>query len=374
MAWRHRTAWVKSSRSPCSTACCPTNVSCPAKGFYTYDAFIAAANSFPAFGTSGTVELMKREVAAFFGQTSQETTGRPIAADGQYQWGYCYKEANETFKESGSRPYYGRGPLQLEWDFNYKAAGKALGVDLVSNPDLVSTDPVISFKTAIWFWMTPQSPQPSCHDVITGNWKPRTAAEQVPGYGVISQIINGGIECGKVPSNVDNINRIGYYKRYCDMLGVGTGDNLDCYTLQNFPDLEAPPVPPQAPPASQLKTIILSSVLGSAAVIVIIAAAAYLYFTSKYRRWRKEQDKLAKAMHNLPGMPTRIDYAEIRKATKGFHATMKLGKGGFGAVYRCTLPAAAASSRTGQAMEVAVKKFMRELEDRRYNDFLVEVS
>ena len=50
---------------------------------------------------------------------------------------------------------------------------------------------------------------------------------------------------------------------------------------------------------------------------------------------------------------------------------MKLGKGGFGAVYRCTIPAAA--SRTGRAMEVAVKKFMREVEDRRYNDFLAEV-
>lgn len=52
------------------------NSLCPAKGFYTYDAFIAAANSFPAFGTSGTAELMKRELAAFFGQTSHETTGQ----------------------------------------------------------------------------------------------------------------------------------------------------------------------------------------------------------------------------------------------------------------------------------------------------------
>ncbi|KAF8762298.1 hypothetical protein HU200_009617 [Digitaria exilis] len=103
------------------------NASCPAKGFYTYEAFITAASAFPEFGTSGSPELMKRELAAFFGQTSQETTG------------------------------------QL---WNYKAAGNALGVDLVSNPDLVSTDPVISFKTAIWFWMTANPPMASCHDVI----------------------------------------------------------------------------------------------------------------------------------------------------------------------------------------------------------------
>jgi hypothetical protein len=52
------------------------NSQCPARGFYTYDAFIAAANSFPAFGTSGgSAELIRRELAAFFGQTSHETTG-----------------------------------------------------------------------------------------------------------------------------------------------------------------------------------------------------------------------------------------------------------------------------------------------------------
>jgi len=48
---------------------------CPAKGFYTYDAFIGAANSFPGFGTTGDDTARKKEIAAFFGQTSHETTG-----------------------------------------------------------------------------------------------------------------------------------------------------------------------------------------------------------------------------------------------------------------------------------------------------------
>ncbi|CAL4992358.1 unnamed protein product [Urochloa decumbens] len=113
-----------------------------------------------------------------------------------------------------------------------------------------------------------------------------------------------------------------------------------------------------------------SSVLGSAAAAAITATVVYL--NSKYRRWKAEQEKLVKTMRSLPGVPTQVDYAEIRKATKHFHGTMKLGKGGFGAVYRCTLPAAA--SRTGLAMEVAVKKFLREVEHRRYDDFLAEVS
>ncbi|WVZ51151.1 hypothetical protein U9M48_002319 [Paspalum notatum var. saurae] len=121
-----------------------------------------------------------------------------------------------------------------------------------------------------------------------------------------------------------------------------------------------------------LKKIILCSVLGSAAATAITTALVLLYVNSKYRRWKKEQDELTKIMQGIPGVPTHVDFAEIKKATKNFHDTMKLGKGGFGAVYRCILPARA--SRTGQAMDVAVKKFMREVEDRRYSDFLAEVS
>lgn len=48
---------------------------CKAKGFYTYDAFIKAAKAFPNFGTTGNDATRKKEIAAFFGQTSHETTG-----------------------------------------------------------------------------------------------------------------------------------------------------------------------------------------------------------------------------------------------------------------------------------------------------------
>jgi hypothetical protein len=33
-------------------------------------------------------------------------------------------------------PFYGRGYIQLTWEFNYRAYGDAIGVDLVDNPDL----------------------------------------------------------------------------------------------------------------------------------------------------------------------------------------------------------------------------------------------
>ena len=109
-------------------------------------------------------------------------------------------------------------------------------MNLLNNPDLVATDSIISFKTAIWFWMTPQSPKPSCHDVITGNWNPSSAdvaAGRFPGYGTTTNIINGGLECGQ-GWNERVEGRIGFYKRYCDFFGVGYGDNLDCYNQRPF--------------------------------------------------------------------------------------------------------------------------------------------
>ncbi|XP_055803359.1 acidic 27 kDa endochitinase [Solanum dulcamara] len=205
---------------------------CPAKGFYTYDAFIAAANSFPAFGTTGDDSARKKEIAAFFGQTSHETTGGSLSADGPFAGGYCFlREGNQV----GSG-FYGRGPIQLTGQSNYDLAGRAIGQDLVNNPDLVATDATVSFKTTIWFWMTPQGNKPSCHDVITGQWTPSaadTSANRQPGYGVITNIINGGIECGK-GQNPQVEDRIGFYRRYCTILNVAPGDNLDCYNQRNF--------------------------------------------------------------------------------------------------------------------------------------------
>nr|CAB97002.1 putative class I chitinase [Phaseolus vulgaris] len=222
------------------------NAACPARGFYTYDAFIAAAKSYPSFGNTGDTATRKREIAAFLGQTSHETTGGwATAPDGPFAWGYCfvrevnpgtYCSATPQFPCAPGQQYYGRGPIQLSWNYNYAQCGRAIGVDLLNNPDLVATDSVISFKSALWFWMTAQSPKPSSHDVITSRWTPSSAdvaARRLPGYGTVTNIINGGLECGRgQDSRVQN--RIGFFKRYCDMLGIGYGNNLDCNSQTPF--------------------------------------------------------------------------------------------------------------------------------------------
>ncbi|XP_037442132.1 probable L-type lectin-domain containing receptor kinase S.5 [Triticum dicoccoides] len=120
------------------------------------------------------------------------------------------------------------------------------------------------------------------------------------------------------------------------------------------------------------KETIITSILGSIAGTAGMVAAVACYFGSRYRRWHKELDKLARSMERLPAVPKKVDFADIYKATRNFHEDMKLGGGGFGTVYRCTLPAAA--SKTGQPMDVAIKRFTRDVQDRRYDDFLAEVS
>ncbi|PON87709.1 Glycoside hydrolase [Trema orientale] len=202
---------------------------CPSQGFYSYEAFITAAASFPGFGTTGDVATRKRELAAFLAQTSQATTGHEWsdAAD-SHAWGYCH--INGTTSENdyctsshwpcaSGKTYNSRGPVQLIYNSNYGLAGEALGLDLINDPDLVATDPVVSFKTAVWFWMTQHDNKPSCHDILI-NANSKTG--QVPSYGVIGNIING-------VHNViggSSIGSIGYYKRYCDMLEVSYGDDL----------------------------------------------------------------------------------------------------------------------------------------------------
>lgn len=47
--------------------------------------------------------------------------------------------------------YRGRGFTQLTGKYDYARCGKAIGVDLVNNPDLAA-DPAIAAKVALWYW------------------------------------------------------------------------------------------------------------------------------------------------------------------------------------------------------------------------------
>lgn len=49
--------------------------------------------------------------------------------------------------------YYGRGPLQLTWDFNYRYVGTVVSRDLIGNPDQVADNTRdLAWQTAMIFW------------------------------------------------------------------------------------------------------------------------------------------------------------------------------------------------------------------------------
>ena len=219
---------------------------------YSYEALRNAAAKYPAFAAVGGLEQRRREVAALLANAAHETTGGWAAAPGGPEaWGLyftqevgcesgaCTQYCDATNTEYPCKPgktYHGRGPIQLSWNYNYGLLGKTLGLDLLNNPDLVTSNGDIAFETALWFWMTTQLPKPSAHDAILGNWQPSSTDLQAgrrPGFGLTINIINGRLECG-MPADERVHDRIRFYQHFCEMLGVSPGENLECASMTPY--------------------------------------------------------------------------------------------------------------------------------------------
>lgn len=128
--------------------------------------------------------------------------------------------------------FYGRGFMQLSYYFNYLGFGGQILNDpqqFVSNPDLVAQNGLFSLGSAFWFYMSPQPPKPSMHDVITGgggyhptapngnvalvkesyiDWQGQTQTGNNPvdKFMMSISVINGGVECSpeqKYPNPTD---------------------------------------------------------------------------------------------------------------------------------------------------------------------------
>lgn len=67
--------------------------------------------------------------------------------------------------------YKGRGYIQLTGKYNYAQASKALGLDLVKNPQLVEK-PEIAAKVAVWFWQNRVKPKVSDFGDTKASTKP----------------------------------------------------------------------------------------------------------------------------------------------------------------------------------------------------------
>merc|ERR1719189_1762981 len=205
---------------------------------YTYTNFLKAIGKYPAICKSSV--LCPKILANMFAHFQQETAGLKYLEE-IAERPYCAKWNTwvvESYPCIPGQQYYGRGAKQLSWNYNYGAFSSAMFGDpmvLLKNPDLVATT-WLNFAASMWFFVTPQPPKPSMLQVLDGSWTPNAhdlASNLVPGFGVTTMIINGGIECGGW--NANSQNRARYYTDFAGRLGVDiAGEKLLCNDMAQF--------------------------------------------------------------------------------------------------------------------------------------------
>jgi predicted chitinase len=183
--------------------------------FYTYQGLVDATRKYSAFAGTGTVEERKREAAAFLANVARET-GELVYIEQIEKDVYC--QPSEQCPCSPGKQYYGRGPIQISWNYNYCSAGAELGYELLAQPELVAQNPTIAWATGLWFWMTQRG---------AGNFTPHQGITEGHGFGETIRSINGGQECNGAWAEAV-VSRVSFYERFCELLGVAPGDNLHC--------------------------------------------------------------------------------------------------------------------------------------------------
>jgi predicted chitinase len=183
--------------------------------FYTYQGLVEATRYYPEFAGSGSMDQRKREAAAFLANVARET-GKLIYIEQIQKDEYCMSSQNCPCEPG--KQYFGRGPIQISWNYNYCAAGQALGHDLRAQPELVAQNATIAWETGLWFWMTQTG---------AGNHTPHNGIVDGHGFGETIRSINGSQECGGAWNEAVTA-RVTFYQQFCSLLGVSPGENLQC--------------------------------------------------------------------------------------------------------------------------------------------------
>ncbi|MGU9821169.1 glycoside hydrolase family 19 protein [Pseudomonas sp. LF242] len=115
--------------------------------------FVSALNT--AMGRYGIVGTLR--VSAFIAQIGHESGQlryvREIWGPTAQQLGYEGRaDLGNIVKGDGSK-FRGRGLIQITGRANYAACGEALGLDLISTPELLEL-PQHAAMSAAWFWST----------------------------------------------------------------------------------------------------------------------------------------------------------------------------------------------------------------------------
>jgi hypothetical protein len=193
---------------------------------------IAAALNEPRFSRifrEGSADDRKREIAAFMAHVWQESGGDMGGltqinelpnTNADYPL-YCLA-TDPVYPCAAGQQYFGRGPLQLTWNYNYGQASEylGLGTSLLTNPAQLVQNSVMAWRAAMFYWMAWKDPR---NALLVGPHN-RFMKE---GFGGSLRAINGGIECPV--GNVNAGRRRAQYQVYCGTLGVtGCDQQLAC--------------------------------------------------------------------------------------------------------------------------------------------------
>ncbi|WP_082095661.1 chitinase [Photobacterium halotolerans] len=239
---------------------------------YTYLNFLKGIGKFPAFCGNYTDgrdadAICRKSLATMFAHFTQETGGHnSYSAIPEWRQGLFYlREVGWTEEMSGGygicapgvwqadaypcgtnadgtyKSYFGRGAKQLSYNYNYGSFSQMIYGDvsvLLEHPDRVA-DTWLNLASAVFFYLYPQPPKPSMLHVIDGTWQPNAADLAnglVPGFGVTTQIINGGVECGGSAEHILSQNRINYYREFASYLNVPVpaDEVLGCAAMKQF--------------------------------------------------------------------------------------------------------------------------------------------
>jgi predicted chitinase len=208
--------------------------------FYTY-AGLTSTSSLVDFANSSDPVLRKREAAAFLANVWQETQGAVFKEEVDKSNNYCCPQNGTAngiacpttygcpapIPAGATSAYYGRGAIQLTWNYNYKPAGDYIGMDLLNHPEYVlNAGGGVAWKTSVWYWMVQNGPNTqTAHNGIL-------KSHDSGGFGETIKSINGWYECPSLGGNgsytQQRDNRRTKYKLYCDLLHVSYGNNDSC--------------------------------------------------------------------------------------------------------------------------------------------------
>lgn len=136
--------------------------------------------------------------------------------------------------------------MQLSWNYNYGQFSNIFvesrydsKMELLEHPEYVHQDGYTAFAAGLWFYMTPQDPKPSMHDVMTGFFVPNStdlASNVKASFATTTNIINGGLECGRGFGYDKVVRRGQYFLKWLNFFGLPAEGDLDCGNQPNqFP-------------------------------------------------------------------------------------------------------------------------------------------